>query len=278
LTINEVFPGSIGTDQTVPYNEVPGLIRSENAGSGTGGITYRWAMSENGSSWLPLQGANGETYWPGALTVTTYYRRTTIATMAGGTVCESEPATPVIITVMHDAPIANDDFATTPIGAPVTITVLDNDTLSGGALDPSTVRLIEPGTGKEITEMSVAGEGTYVVDPNTGTITSTPESGFTGETAPVGYIVRDESGTESNPAILTIMVTGIPVAEGVVVHNVISPNGDGVNDYLIISGIEPYPDNMLEIYNQWGVRVFKAQGYNNSGRVFDGTDRKSTRL
>src|SRR5690606_34097131 len=74
LTINKVLPGSIGTDQTIRYNEVPEPIRSEEDGIGMGSIEYRWEMSTDGVSWSPVVGADGATYQPGALDTTAHYR------------------------------------------------------------------------------------------------------------------------------------------------------------------------------------------------------------
>ncbi len=53
-------------------------------------------------------------------------------------------------------------------------------------------------------------------------------------------------------------------------NQVITPNGDGINDYLEIVGIEKYPVNTVEIFNRWGVLVFKTNGYNNSSNSFKG--------
>ena len=47
------------------------------------------------------------------------------------------------------------------------------------------------------------------------------------------------------------------------IPNVITPNGDGVNDALVIPGIENYPDHELIIYNQWGDVVYQTRGYKN---------------
>src|SRR5690606_7586431 len=45
LTINEVLPGGIGTDQTIRFNEVPEPIRSVEDGTGMGSVEYRWEWS-----------------------------------------------------------------------------------------------------------------------------------------------------------------------------------------------------------------------------------------
>lgn len=58
--------------------------------------------------------------------------------------------------------------------------------------------------------------------------------------------------------------------EGLVIYNGLSPDGDGMNDFFYIKGIDNYPENTVEIYNRWGIKVFDTQGYNNTDRVFRG--------
>jgi gliding motility-associated-like protein len=49
------------------------------------------------------------------------------------------------------------------------------------------------------------------------------------------------------------------------VPNIITPNGDEVNDWLVIPCIDSglYRDNSLVVYNQWGDKVFEASPYSN---------------
>lgn len=56
----------------------------------------------------------------------------------------------------------------------------------------------------------------------------------------------------------------------VIVYNTVSPNGDGINDTFHIKGIDQYPDNRVEIYNRWGVKVYDANSYNESDVMFRG--------
>jgi gliding motility-associated-like protein len=56
------------------------------------------------------------------------------------------------------------------------------------------------------------------------------------------------------------------------VHNVITPNGDGMNDKWIIEGIESYPENDVNIFNRWGDRIRIINRYDNSLNVWDGTN------
>ncbi len=43
----------------------------------------------------------------------------------------------------------------------------------------------------------------------------------------------------------------------------LTPNGDGVNDFLLIDGIENAPNNTLNIYNRYGVLVYSKLNYSN---------------
>ncbi len=40
-----------------------------------------------------------------------------------------------------------------------------------------------------------------------------------------------------------------------------TPNGDGINDRLVIEGIESSPNNTLQIFNRYGVLVYSKQNY-----------------
>ena len=58
--------------------------------------------------------------------------------------------------------------------------------------------------------------------------------------------------------------------DDVVVWNAVSTNPDGKNDYFRIEGITDLPNNTLEIFNRYGVRVFKTSNYDTNGNVFKG--------
>jgi len=61
------------------------------------------------------------------------------------------------------------------------------------------------------------------------------------------------------------------IYDEVEVFNVITPNGDGIHDVLVISGLDDNPNNTLKIFNRWGVLVYTTKAYNTEGNVFDGT-------
>ncbi|MCK8523545.1 Ig-like domain-containing protein [Aquimarina sp. D1M17] len=65
--------------------------------------------------------------------------------------------------------------------------------------------------------------------------------------------------------------------DGVTVYTALSPNGDGINDVFIISGIETL-QNTLEIYNRWGVMVFKSDNYGRDDNFFRGISKGRTTI
>jgi gliding motility-associated-like protein len=107
---------------------------------------------------------------------------------------------------------------------------------------------------------------TIVVTAQNGINTKTYTLAVTKEPAPQNSLFQTASfetnGTDS-------------LADGIKVHLGISPNGDGINDVLVIDGITNYPENKLLIMNSSGALVFETLGYDNSTRVFDGHSNKN---
>src|SRR5690606_26848324 len=99
LTVNETpDAGVLSNDQSICYGETQGELISVAAGTGTGTVTYRWEMSDNGTAWSVIPDAVEANFQPHALSATTYYRRVTVAT-ANGLTCESAPTDLVTVTV-----------------------------------------------------------------------------------------------------------------------------------------------------------------------------------
>jgi gliding motility-associated-like protein len=102
-----------------------------------------------------------------------------------------------------------------------------------------------------------------------------------------GSTVTDPAYAYSNAGsfVVTLVVTGtsgckdtiseIYVVDAILsVPNVITPNGDGVNDFLKFKNLEVFSSNTLSIYNRWGKKVFEQENYKNDwngGGHTDGT-------
>jgi gliding motility-associated-like protein len=86
-------------------------------------------------------------------------------------------------------------------------------------------------------------------------------------------VVTDNNGCVADAmiALKEAMVLDLPTGY--------SPNGDGLNDFFVIHGIDNYPDNKLTVFNRWGDEVYAAYNYhntwngqnNNGGDLPDGT-------
>ena len=113
----------------------------------------------------------------------------------------------------------------------------------------------------------------------------TAQDGVTTKTYTV-TVVRASGGADSYVPIA--IGTGISVTkptetpqladDGIQVHQGVSPNGDGINDFLQIDNISQYPDNKLMIMNRNGQLVFETRGYNNNSKVFDGHSNKNGQM
>jgi len=48
-----------------------------------------------------------------------------------------------------------------------------------------------------------------------------------------------------------------------VVYNGFSPNGDCINEFFEVDGLEAYPEHLLRVYNRWGSLVYESSNYQN---------------
>jgi CshA-type fibril repeat protein len=122
----------------------------------------------------------------------------------------------VNVTPVNDAPEANPDASTTPFNTPVNFAVLGNDT----DVDGDTLA---------ISGTPTSADGTVVVNAD-GTLTFTPNAGFTGE-ATVNYTIVDEEGL-TDTTTWTITVGTGPVRDGIV-------TGTAGGDLIDTSYIDP---------------------------------------
>jgi len=79
------------------------------------------------------------------------------------------------------------------------------------------------------------------------------------------YLDQIDDNMDNDRAEVTVNVTE---DDCLTVYNEFSPNNDGANEVFFIECIENYPDNLLQVFNRWGNKVFEMEGYNNT---WDGT-------
>ncbi|MGB5238724.1 MAG: gliding motility-associated C-terminal domain-containing protein [Flavobacteriaceae bacterium] len=189
----------------------------------------------------------------------------TICEVANPTNCDTATLTitiggePVLVIDAVD-----DDFSDNTvdgqIGGIVPISnVLDNDTLDSIFVNPSDVTISSDPSGP----LTVNPDGTVSVAPDTPTGTYT-----------ISYTICENANPENcDTAIVTVRVVG-PIE----VNQMVTPNGDGRNDFLFIRNVDRTLTNTLRIYNRWGVAVYTGSDYNNQNNVFDGRSRGRSTL
>jgi gliding motility-associated-like protein len=114
-------------------------------------------------------------------------------------------------------------------------------------------------------------------DTATGIVSGTPTavSPFT------QYYVYAYNSAGNGWSNFAITVTAPPATmaareanDAILVHQGLSPNGDGLNDVLKIDGLSAFPDNKLTIMNKGGAVVFEAKNYGHNISTFDGHSNK----
>jgi gliding motility-associated-like protein len=81
------------------------------------------------------------------------------------------------------------------------------------------------------------------------------------------------------PGVFTVIITDDCMASGtfeftvnqcdVILPNIFSPNGDGINDILYFDGLEFLPKSILKVWNRWGQIVHESDNYQNDWKGDD---------
>jgi gliding motility-associated-like protein len=82
----------------------------------------------------------------------------------------------------------------------------------------------------------------------------------------ITVVVTAQDGVTTDTYTVNVY-KGEPAAD-IVANNVLTPNGDGKNDYWLVKDIELYPQNNVTVYDKGGRVVYAKHGYNNE---WDGT-------
>jgi gliding motility-associated-like protein/uncharacterized repeat protein (TIGR01451 family) len=155
------------------------------------------------------------------------------------------------------------NFSIKNTGAVTLYDIVVSDNLPGLVLKGNTILKLEPG---EVNTTNYT--ATYQItleDLKNGEVKN--QAQVSGKTIQGATIIDDSDGASYSGNTPTVTyVNGCSIE----VFNALTPDGDGKNDFFYIQGIECYPNNTVEIYNRWGVLVFRASGYNNQDKAFKG--------
>ncbi|MBF9253903.1 gliding motility-associated C-terminal domain-containing protein [Pontibacter sp. 172403-2] len=163
VTVNVVQPitnNVISAAQMVCYGGSPAMLTGSQPLGGNLNYTYQWESSEDGTNFRSIANATGKDYTPGALTATTWFRRS----VSAGNTCTANTSKPVSITVvpLPAMPFVGNTTVCAGVNAVLTVTSPNTDltyrwyaTATGGG---------SIATGDSFTATSVAGTTTYFVE------------------------------------------------------------------------------------------------------------------
>ena len=168
----------------------------------------------------------------------------------------------IIVEYFNQKPVAVDDLDSTTMNIPVVIDVLANDYDPDGRI-----------TNYEILAAPLHGASIKIMVDST--ILYSPFNDFVGSDKFTYYIFDDGNPQLSDTATVYIEVfkKDILPEPPFIIYNALTPNGDGVNDYWKIKGIELYPNNSVVIMDRWGKIVAEIQHYDNGANRWDGLDK-----
>ena len=230
-----VVKTDIRPDAKIVYSELidkNGHKLADGSTSTGTSITYNWAV-ENGSITGDPNSPNIIVSFPGcySLLVRDKYG------------CESYTAQKVsdIQNVIRENP----DYGRCTWDQDLILPVLSNDYSSFNNIKPETLEItINPS------------HGTVKVLSN-GNVLYSPLSNFTGKDI-FSYKISDVNHLSDSTKV-TIDVDDAPIA----IAQGLSPNGDGLNDFLVFKGLENYPGSELTIFTKDGQVLFKSSNYQN---------------
>ena len=168
-----------------------------------------------------------------------------------------------------------------PLGATTTITVTVKDnggTANGGSdtftrtftviVNPLPVIAINSSLGTSVskglsTTLTASGGVTYTWANAAGIISGQNSSTLTvrpATTAVYTVTVTNGSGCTSTQSITIAVADDYKALD---LPNILTPNGDGKNDALVIKNLDMYPNNILKIFDRSGRLIYSKQSYAN---------------
>ena len=162
------------------------------------------------------------------------------------------------IIVFYEAePVAVDDIFDIGFSSEATLNVMENDEIFSPEFD--------------IIILSAPMHGTAEVGED-GNINFVAEQGFVGDDVFTYELCNPTCASDCSIAQVTL---DIGKKASCIIPTIMTPNGDGINDFFMIPCIETgnFPGNEVIIFNQWGDEIYRAAPYDNNWRgTYNGED------
>lgn len=120
-------------------------------------------------------------------------------------------------------------------------------------------------------QLNASGGINYTWTPTTGLSNSNISNPIANpeETTLYDLLVIDENGCEDTDDLLVTVKKDFRV----IISNVLTPDGNGINDTWKIFNIESFEkESHVKVFNRWGREVYSVQGYKNDWMGVDGAD------
>jgi gliding motility-associated-like protein len=203
--------------------------------SGNVGSVTGWISSiDGGATWTPIANTTSSLIYSG-LTVNTLY-----AAIVQSGVCTIDTAA----------------FVTISVFPPFTVFAGNDTSITAG----QSLILLGSGSGTPLWSNPSTLSSAGIYNP-----TATP-------TVTTTYVltVMDINGCLNSDGVV---VTVVQLVFNGVVSNLFTPNGDGINDFWYVEGIQNFPDNEVFVYNIYGNEVYTKKAYTNDwAGTYNGSD------
>ena len=158
------------------------------------------------------------------------------------------------VTPQNDPPLAVDDTVAVIRNTVSTFNILNNDLdIDGDSIILTSLPVVDV----------IHGQASLSSD---GIVTYTSDRYYKGPDSLVYEICDNGSPSLCAQATATFVVGDFPLR----IYEGVSPNGDGVNDYWRIEGIDYYSENNIRLFDRYNNLVYEARNYNNEERVWRG--------
>lgn len=122
-----------------------------------------------------------------------------------------------------------------------------------------------------LVQLSMAGASSYSWSPYA---TLSDSTGPNVTAAPQVTTTYTIIGIDTAGCRDTISITLEVDCDSLFIPNGFSPDGNSMNDFFEVKGVENYPGNNVKIFNRWGNLVWEGSDYDNQTVYWDGTSNK----
>ncbi|WP_223607369.1 choice-of-anchor L domain-containing protein [Chryseobacterium sp. OSA05B] len=235
-----------------------------------GGVTYQWSdTSTNGGvrTVSPTQTTTYTVYAIGAqgcrslqpATITIDVVPAIVSSLKGGQICEGD----MILLDAGSGPGYTYEWNTgettqaITVGTPGEYTVKISNGVCSQEFKTQVIRAVVP----QIIKVDYSVNGTMVLtasNPSNGTLEYSVDNGFTWQSSNVFSNVPKNTVISIRVKVKNTSCVGFLEYFTFVMKNVITPNGDKVNDIIDFSGVSGYKDFKGFVFDRYGREVFKA--------------------